>query len=152
MSPGAIFATSRAVYVTPTTDSEPDGGRVLPFRELIFDGEQYHAEVERASQDRSWETVPRHTARLLRDYLDEEDEYLATLGWQRGWVAPHPREAGAVQVSLLDREGRQIVVSLSAARPGSPSQRAGEMAHSLLATPPENWPITFRGRGSGQAG
>jgi hypothetical protein len=55
-------------FVGPVTqDVEDCDGKLWKLPAIHFDRDQYIAEVERASNDRSWETPRRQTARLLQE-------------------------------------------------------------------------------------
>jgi len=119
-----------------------DSGRRLQIPPLAFDAGQYRAEVARASADDSWETTARKTARLLKQHLADEDAVFVGLGLQRGWVAPDWERPDAYSVSFVDGDGQTVVVLTPA--PGSPDDRAVEMAETLLRTPPHEWPVSAR--------
>jgi len=121
------------VYAGPTTDEDPAaGGRSVGLPDLRFDAEQYEAEVRRARADRTWETDPRATARLLRRRLLGRSEQLGALGYTLDWVVPSGDAADTFEVSLRDRSGDQRLVEV-AAPPGRPEERADELADRIVA-------------------
>lgn len=114
---------------------------------LVFDAEQYRAEVRRATQDRGWETPRRQTARLLSDILERHRPILppdlplrrVEPAWEGpGLVARFGREAA-------DGALTEQVIRLTSTRQ-SPAWAALEMAERLLATPPEEWLEVFPDR------
>lgn len=62
-------------------------GKPWDLPDLHFDREQYVAEVRRASEDRSWETARRQTARLLYELLKPEVPVLPP-DLPLSWVSP----------------------------------------------------------------
>ena len=131
-------------YTGPTAGEGPEGGKLVPIPELVFDLEQYRTEIRRASTDHSWETPPLTTARLLAEVLRQADGRFAASGWQLSWVRPDHRRADVFTLSFQDNRQRQMVVEL-VAPVGPPRQQAEEMAGQLLAMAPEDWPAVFRG-------
>jgi hypothetical protein len=135
------FRDFTGVYVEPAVESNPPGGAALPLPELVFDADQYRAEVERATVDRSWESPELRTARLVRRRLHDGQSHLTGLGWthDRVWAAyDHP---GTFTVIFRDPEDNQLSVDVTP-EPGTPEAQAREVADLLLTTIPEQWPVT----------
>jgi hypothetical protein len=139
------FRNFTGVYSKPTVARLPVGGKGLGFPDLHFDAQQYRAEVARATLDRSWETKARETARLLHECLDQGHDQLARQGWRSSWVSPHHQKANMFRVAFWDLDARHQVVVEVTAEPAPSPEQAELMARFLLQTPPENWPVTFRG-------
>lgn len=100
-----------------------------------FRADLYEREVERAVNDRSWETPDRTTARLISDFVDRRA--LAERGLRFEWASGRLRE-GAMSLSLGYELGPcQLVVHVSAAN-ASPK----EVAESCLAVLSQN-PVTW---------
>jgi hypothetical protein len=132
----------------PVTEQDPDNswGLALDIPDLVFDGRHYRAVVERLSADRSWESERRKTTRLLGEYLDDERERLAALGWKREWVRLYRDGFG---LTFWDVSGEHEIAVKLAASPGTAEERARKMTEFLLSAPPHQWPVTGRGgRGS----
>ncbi len=131
----------------PVTESaDGDVGRPWDLPDLHFDRDQYIAEIERASQDRSWETDRRKTARLLYERLEPLKLVLPPdLGL--AWASPAWREDG---VTLMFQRVirapwvrvRQQMLQLASTF-GDPDQAAEDMARRLLSTSPDDWVDSF---------
>jgi hypothetical protein len=125
------------VYADPLTETDPRGGSALGLPDVVFDREQYLAELRRAAGDRSWETADRTTARRLRQLVTEREPVLEAQGYRLGWVAPHWALPGVYNVELKGPDG-QLIASLTAA-PGTPDACAQQMARALLEGDPSSW-------------
>jgi hypothetical protein len=140
----ADFRRFDGVYHAPTIQPNPNGGDwriggigIVP---PVFDAAQYQAEVQRASTEREWEAEPWQTALLLDEYLTAEPDALGA--WKLGWAEPAGEGTGKFSVTLWDdHHDHGLVVDL-AASPGTPGQRARQMADILMTTPPHQWPRT----------
>ncbi len=130
------------VYNVPLGEPAPPGGSPLTSRCFEFDAVQYDAEIRRASGDRSWETMPRLTARLLQERLSEHDDSLAEDGYHRGWVAPHWDAPGRYIVEFIGPSGQLLVELASAAQ--TPEAQAAEMADFIATTKPADWNAAYR--------
>lgn len=130
------------VYDVPLGKPAPPGGSPLTARCFEFDAVQYDAELHRASADRSWETVPRLTARLLHELLTEHDDSLAESGYHRGWLAPHWDAPGRYMVEFVGPSG-QLLIELAPTEQ-TPESRAAEMAHFIATTDPSRWNAAHR--------
>ena len=133
------FRDFTGVYDEPTGEDNPAGGMALPLPELVFDADQYLAEVERATGDRSWESPELKTARLARRRLHDGQSHLTGLGWTHDRVWP-AYDHGTFTVTFRDVEDNQLCVDI-APRPGSPEAQAQEVADLLLASMPGQWPV-----------
>lgn len=136
------------VFMDPVVDSVSEReGRSWDLPDLCFDREQYHAEIRRASRDRSWETPGRATAWLL----DERVRPLGLVhppGLPLRWVQPASDGDGV----LLSFEGwtgygarpevHQSVLRLTSSE-REPAKASRDMAERLLGTPPDEWARTF---------
>jgi len=151
------FGSFTGPYDAPLAAWEPDleMATALDLLDLIFDAEQYHAEVRRASADYSWETPERRTLRLFVDCVDEQAERFSRIGWRlrpRNGPWSRPSWMGdRLHVVLQDvtdlREApppREICVQLTA-HGVTPAERAASMADFLLGTPPQQWPRVIEG-------
>jgi hypothetical protein len=134
------------VFVGPVKSVGGGEGTRWDLPDLHFDREQYIAEIERASRDRSWETDRRKTARLVYERLDPlglnlpPDLHLA-------WASPAWRGDGvALMFQRLTRaprpEVRQQVLLLTSTL-DAPEQAAEDMAQRLLSTSPDAWVDSF---------
>jgi hypothetical protein len=134
------FRDFTGVYDGPAVDDNPAGGMALPLPDLVFDADQYRAEVERAAGDRWWETPQLKAARLARRVLSDRRSYLAGLGWAHEHLWPAD-DRGTFTVTFLDPEDNQICVDITPS-PGAPEHQAQKLADLLLTTTPEQWPVT----------
>jgi len=135
------------VFAGPVTESvNTDEGRPWDLPDLHFDRQQYVAEIERASRDRSWETGRRRTARLLYERLNPLGLVLPPdLGLD--WAAPAWNED---RVALMFQhiiraprfEIRQQMLRLTSTL-DDPDQAAEDMARQLLSTSPDDWAGSF---------
>lgn len=134
------FRDYTGVFAGPTVENDPDGGREHGLPKLQFDRAQYEAELRRATDDRTWETERRATARLVQQRLESERSRFDELGFGLDWVAPE-RSADALLISLTKDDRQQL---LSIPFDGeSPDTRAGKMTAALWTTPPAEWPTIF---------
>lgn len=132
------------VFMRPLVKGEaPSGGRALPMPLLRFDAAQYEAEVRRASNDRSWESDRRATARVLRAALGGA-EPLQRAGYAVQWAGPMRDRPDTFSVSFLDPSRVQVVVEVTASA-REPQLWANALAAALLKKRPEKWNVTFRG-------
>lgn len=135
------------VFAGPVTESGNTGdGRPWDLPDLHFGRQQYVAEIERASRDRSWETGRRRTARLLYERLNPLGLVLPPdLGL--AWAAPAWNEDGVAlmfqQIIRTPRfEIRQQLLRLTSTL-DDPEQAAEDMAQQLLSTSPDDWAGSF---------
>lgn len=116
---------------------------------LRFDARQYVTELARASQDRTWETPRRQTARLLRDRLTPLGLSLLPHLPLRGVVAAWEADGIVLQFGreyadgLLDQQELRLTSVHH-----DPPQAALDMADQLLSTPPDQWRHRFGDEGS----
>ncbi|WP_327352026.1 hypothetical protein [Streptomyces sp. NBC_01304] len=68
---------------------------------LRFDAAAYDAEVERATEDHSWEWPGRTLARLVRERLRDEPELVRRWDCRLIWVGTHHAEPGVVKASFI---------------------------------------------------
>jgi hypothetical protein len=122
----------------PILELYPAQSTSLSVPEQIFDARQYSGEVMRISAAREWEAPPWRTALLLDDYLSADPWSLGQ--WQLGWVEPVQSEADAYSVTCWDENVETGIITIIKPRPGTPEQRAREMADFLIATPTNRWP------------
>jgi hypothetical protein len=145
------FRSVTGSYDAPIADSEPDldWSAAIDLPELTFDADQYRAEVTRASADHSWETPLRTTSRLFVEYLNEQSDRLAQIGWRlRPRSGPWSRpfwlgdRLHVVLQDVTDPEGpqwpREVSLQLEAGG-GSSAEEAASMVEFVLHTPPERW-------------
>lgn len=135
------------VFVGPVTENVSTGdGRPWDLPDLHFDRQEYVAEIERASQDRSWETGRRRTARLLQERLNPLGLVLPPdLGL--AWAAPAWNEDGVTLMFLHTIraprfETRQQMLRLTSTL-DDPDQAAEDMEQQLLSTSPGDWVGSF---------
>jgi hypothetical protein len=135
------------VFVGPVTrDVEDFEGKPWNLPEIHFDRDQYLAEVERASNDRSWETPRRRTARLLHERLRPMGLLLPpnlTLAWVTpAWV----EEGAALMFQSMTRDPeyniQQQLLRLTS-KHADPARAADDMAEQLLSVRPEKWASIF---------
>jgi hypothetical protein len=138
----ADFRRFEGVYHAPAIQPNPEGGdwRIGP-APLVFDAAQYRAEVQRASTERAWEAEPWQTALLLDHYLSAGPGALGGT-WNLGWAEPHAQATGMFSVTLWDDHCHHGLVVDLAASPGTPEERARQMADFLITTPQDRWPGT----------
>jgi hypothetical protein len=141
------FRDYTGVFAGPTVADEPGGGDHIRQASLLFDAQQYTAEVARANADRSWESERRCTARLLRQTLAASRHVLLEAGYNLHWVGPMPNDDKICEISLTRRTPTrdQLLLELTAPA-GTPAQRAQAMADLLLGTPTAQWPTMFTSR------
>lgn len=134
------FRDFTGVYNKPLYgDGNPSGGTPRGIPDLEFSSAQYLEEVTRATEDRSWESDARATARILSEMLKANVQHFISQGYEVGWVGPHWDSAGSFQAYFTNDRG-DIPVILTP-KDGSPQEQAEEMASTLLTQPPDNWPI-----------
>lgn len=123
---------------------QPDTGRPWDLPERHFDATPYIAEVERASQDRTWESPARQTARLLRDQLTDRGLDLSPTLPLRAVVPAWDGDGMLVLFGRVHPDGRldQTELRLTSADT-DPHQAALDMAERLAATPRDEWTRTF---------
>jgi len=141
------FRDYTAVFLGPDRRIDcDDEGRPWDLPDLHFDREQYVAEIERASQDGSWETDRRRTARLFYERLEPLELVLPPdLGL--AWAGPAWKDDGAVLMfQRLIRaprfEVRQQMLRLTSTL-HDPDQAAQDMVRRLLSTSPDDWADSF---------
>jgi hypothetical protein len=115
-------------------------GRPLPFPDLHFAYDRYVTEIDRATADRSWETSPRVTARLVADGLRARDVVLHP-DLRLAWTAP-TSDPPAVMISFAagDRyrhDGQRVLVV--PADTADPERGARQVLDRLGEIPPEDW-------------
>lgn len=134
------------VFVDPVRSVGGGEGSPWGLADLHFGREQYVAEIERASRDRSWETDRRRTARLVYERLEPLGLVLPPdLGL--AWASPAWREDGVAlmfeRLARAPRSGvRQHVLRLTSTS-DDPDQAAEDMARRLLSTSPDDWVDLF---------
>lgn len=131
-------------------DLHPAASTALGVPDLVFDREQYVAEVRRASAERDWERW--QTADLLLEYLGRAVRDRPAQSDQDFYpYDSEPADDGSFLVTFWDelvpRHG--LLVALTG-DPGTPERRARSMADALLATPTEQWPVVHRIEQSGE--
>ena len=142
------FRDYTGVFVDPAEGSleDEDDGRPWDLPDLHFSREQYVAEINRVSRDRSWETDRRRTARLLHERL-EPLKLVLPPGLGLAWVSPAWSEAGValmfqrvtgVPQPAVDQQMLRLASTLS-----DPGQAAEDMAQRLLSTSPGDWVDSF---------
>ncbi|MDG4864915.1 hypothetical protein P8605_42880, partial [Streptomyces sp. T-3] len=99
-----------ALYVTVVREGDTvvwrdwkrpgDSKNERPLPTLRFDATAYDAEVERATQDHSWEWPARTLARLLGERLRAEPELTARWDCRLGWIGTHYAVPDQVQASF----------------------------------------------------
>lgn len=141
------FRNYTGVFDGPVADSyDDDKGRPWDLPDLHFSREQYVAEVDRASRDRSWETDRRRVARLLYERLEQLKLVLppglglarAWPAWSRNGVVLMFQRAIGVPQPAVDQQMLRLTSTLS-----DPDQAAEDMARQLLSTPPDDWIGSF---------
>jgi hypothetical protein len=131
------------VYHVPIHDGDiTSAGKPYDFGDLVFDAAPYLAEVERATNDTSWETTALLIERLLTEHLDASRDELVDVGYHLSWVAPFWEDDREFRVAFIGPDG-QVVVALSPSA-ATPQDQAREMADALVHRPPETWPVTSR--------
>lgn len=106
-------------------------GRPWGLPDLHFDRDQYLTEVRRATNDRSWETPRRLTARLLEERLRPMPAL--------EWVTPAWQAEGVV---LSVEQHGQLLLHLTSSEQ-DPARAAADMARRLRSTAPEDWADAF---------
>ena len=128
------FRNFVGVYSTPETPSSPEGGSTLPIPTLRFDSAQYEAEVERASEDRSWESYGRRVTRHFKRQFSFEALAKDFPNHRFDWIGP--RKTGwDVSFSITEPDSewpRQRIVSLST-RTGEPDVVAAELVQDVFS-------------------
>lgn len=137
------FRDYTGVYARPLVKESPDGGTKQPVPDLEIDATQYHEAVQRASEDRGWETRRRRRARLLRDELLSVQPHFEAMGYTIGWVAPEWNDENGVQVEVRAPNG-QVVLRLDADPDDSEEESARKMSTWLVSTPERRWNVQHR--------
>jgi hypothetical protein len=142
------FRDFTGVFDRPIADTRDLEGRPWGFPDLHFDRQQYLAEVERATADRTWETSTRVTARLLTGLLRDREPALVP-DFKLSWVSPH-WDGDGVQLSFLRirrsrvwQNGDQVLLRLRSER-GDPAEASAEMLARFLAVAADERAATFR--------
>lgn len=142
------FKDYTGVFVRPTT-SYPNVD-VIPCRQwnvpdLRFEREQYAAAIATASQDRSWETPRRQTARLMHEQLSRRHLMLPPdLPLQA--VFPEWEGDGFIVRFGVEFEDSTVHLEdlrLNGADDQDPAGGAQQMADQLRSTPPKDWLRVF---------
>jgi hypothetical protein len=142
------FRDYTGVFDDPAEASleDEEEGRLWDLPDLHFSREQYVAEIDRASRDRSWETDRRRTARLLHERLEPMRLALPP-GLSLAWVSPAWSETGValmfqrvigVPQPAIDQQLLRLTSTLS-----DPDQAAEDMAQQLLSTAKDDWVDLF---------
>jgi len=105
----------------------------------VFDCGQYRAEVQRASRERAWEAESWQAALLLDKYLRGESRAPGGT-WNLGKAERHAEDTGTFTVTVWDDYREHGLIVDLAADPGTPEQRARQMADFLITTPQDQWP------------
>lgn len=119
-------------------------GRRWDLPDLRFDARQYVAEIARSSQDRTWETPRRQTARLLRDQLMPLRLSMSLDMPLRGVVPAWEGEGIVLQFGreyddgLLDQQELRLTSTHA-----DPAHAALDMTDQLLSTPQKEWHHRF---------
>ena len=109
-------------------------------KSVRFSESQYHAEIERALSDRSWETPVRTAERLIASAIDHTA--LAEQGFKFDWASGRDT-AGMMAVSLKHiQKSYQIVVEIPWS--GDNVAEIASAFHGMLKQPTDTWPIVFR--------
>lgn len=127
-------------------DIGDDDGMPWRLRDIHFERDQYLAEVDRASSDRSWETPRRQTARLLHERIEPMGLVLPP-DLALAWVEPAWADDGVtVMFERLTRhptyDVQQQRLSLTSNH-ADPTDAAADMADQLLAVAPDDWVPRF---------
>ncbi len=141
------FRSYTGVFVGATVEQDPAGGDPLPAHDLVFAAEAYEREVRRAVSDRSWETPPRVTARLVREGLQlQHDDRLDQAGYRLQGVWPSRTDPNAVLIDLRRRGAdliwRQEIAHISASGVTA-QERAEQMTDALWGVPVRGWAVAF---------
>ncbi|WP_143448411.1 hypothetical protein [Kineosporia sp. A_224] len=147
------FRDYTGVFVGPTHDPDPDGGREWNVHDARFSGIQYRAEVARASADRSWETPRRATARLVKPLVEDLVLQVGLTSVERVQVWPAHKAEG-VEVTLRHRDSPDADPrweTLHITEPtDDPERGAFAIASALRAVAPTDWPHAFGRRAPSQ--
>jgi hypothetical protein len=126
----------------------PPGSTELSVPDIVFDREQYLAEVRRAIAAREWESDRWQTATLLNEYLGQaiwNRPDLSDDDFYPSCAEPADGDSSRFLVSLWDdlvpRHGIVIAVITGS---GTPQQRARAMTDAIMATPGDQWRIVRR--------
>jgi hypothetical protein len=122
--------------------------------DLVFDAQQYTAEVHRATAAREWKSDSWQAALLLEAYLvgepqDPGDRLTPGDEWEVGFAEPDRDHAHRYRVTYWTEDQRTIATVSLTAEPGTPEQQARAMYEYLLATPADHWPATRHVRPDG---
>lgn len=143
----ADFRDYAGVFNGPVTGSADEGeGRPWKLPGLHFGREQHVAEIERVSQDRSWETDRRKTARLVHERLEPPGLVLppdftlarASPAWSQDGVALMSESHTPVPRLEVRPQMLRLASTLE-----DPDQAAAEMVQRLLSTSPSDWASSF---------
>lgn len=133
----------------PLDDSLADeDGRPDDLSDIAFDAVQYRTEVERAKQDRSWETRRRRLARLLAQRLAADPGRWTELGFEcrSAWIWGDEEDICAVN---LHRRGGQLLIGIRA-EPGADDEAVvNAMATKVLSGDEHTWFVIYDQRHPG---
>ncbi|MDF8265776.1 hypothetical protein [Luteipulveratus flavus] len=135
------------VFDGPTSQTvERHEGRPWDLPDIHFERDQYLAEVERATSDRSWETPRRQVARLLQQRLEPLRLLLPPDDLGLAGVTPSWLGHGVVVTFELMMHGpgafHHPLLHLTSSQ-SEPEHAAEDMAHQLLSVRPDEWADTF---------
>lgn len=144
------FRNYIGVFDHPLSDADydPTVGRAWPLAGLVFDADDYEAEVRRLAVDTSWETPRRRAARRVEEHLRAGQILGGAPELALQWVAPAWKSAG-VEISFWrTREAGRVeeVLLYLLSSDEDPEAAAVEIVERLAAVAPRDWPSRFGDR------
>ncbi|GAA2839535.1 hypothetical protein [Kribbella solani] len=138
------FRDYTGVFDAPLAPAAADyGGTPWPLPDLHFARDQYLREVRRATDDRSWETPRRRTARFLEAHLRPRGPVLPP-GLTLNWIVPAWERPGML-LSFEQPPANvpvQQLLLLNSSEP-DPAEAAADMAARFFSVSPEDWVREF---------
>ena len=127
---------------------DPVGLAPIGAKTLRFGATQYMAELDRAHEQRDWETHWRAAGRLAREGLTASGRDLEAHGYtlRSAWQFTREQEH-ALGIELYERRDdshRQVVLAFGTDT-NQPERRAEEIIRTILDGPDEEWPVAYRG-------
>jgi hypothetical protein len=155
------FQDFTAVFDGPVTLNNPEDedpfseGTPVAVEDLVFDRQQYEAEIDRAMADVSWESDGRKAARMLNGLVKEketqrlEDAGVELVGVTFNWFLKKgpswTMELRPVRPPQTRRRFQQILMTLKTGK-ASPEEQAQSLLEQLQSIPVEQWESTFHFR------
>ena len=152
------FQDFTGVFDGPRLISDPEDedpfsdGHPLAVDDLVFNRQQYEAEIVRAAADMSWESDGRATARLLGNLVRKQEAPRmkaanvalvgVTFDWSSNGDPTWTMQLRPVSSPEASQSFRQMLMTLPVVD-GSPERQAQSLFEMLQSIPESNWGSNF---------